>query len=348
MLDQALRIFGLRPDHDLGVMQADQRPGEVASSVLARATAVLEETKPGIVVVQGDTTSTMAAALAAFFSRIPVAHVEAGLRTGDRWSPYPEELMRRIVTQIATLHFAPTAHAARKLRFDHADVEGSVFLTGNTVVDAIQWILARRERRPKGAVDGRRAILLTAHRRENFGEPMERIFRAVRRIADVNADVVITYPVHLNPRVQEPARRILGGHERIRLIDPVDYPELISLLDDATLVLTDSGGIQEEAPVLGKPTLVLRDDTERPEAIEAGTAVLVGTDEDRIAGVAQRLLDDPREYARMAHAGSPFGDGHAAVRIADVLEAWHLGRELPHRFDEARMAPQSAAPAGAR
>jgi UDP-N-acetylglucosamine 2-epimerase len=323
MLDQVLRLFELRPDHDLDLMKPNQQPGDVASAVLAGVGRVIEAEKPAVVVVQGDTTSAMAASLAAFFRGTPVAHVEAGLRTGNRSSPFPEELMRRIVGQIAELHFAPTVRAAENLRAERADAEGAIFLTGNTVVDAVSWIAARPRTSP--ALLTRRAarlVLLTAHRRENFGQPIRDICRAVRALVERNPDIEVAYPVHPNPNIQRPVRELLDGHERIHLLQPLDYEDLIRLLGEAYLVLTDSGGLQEEAPVFGKPVLVLRHDTERPEAITAGTAILVGSEGGRIVSEAERLLADPVAYQGMAQAHSPFGDGFAAKRIADLLLAF--------------------------
>ena len=323
MLDQVLRLFELRPDHDLDLMKPNQQPGDVASAVLAGVGRVIEAEKPAVVVVQGDTTSAMAASLAAFFRGTPVAHVEAGLRTGNRSSPFPEELMRRIVGQIAELHFAPTVRAAENLRAERADAEGAIFLTGNTVVDAVSWIAARPRTNP--ALLTRRAarlVLLTAHRRENFGQPIRDICRAVRALVERNPDIEVAYPVHPNPNIQRPVRELLDGHDRIHLLQPLDYEDLVRLLGEAYLVLTDSGGLQEEAPVFGKPVLVLRHDTERPEAVTAGTAILVGSEAGRIVSEAERLLADPIAYQRMAHAHSPFGDGFAAKRIADLLLAF--------------------------
>jgi UDP-N-acetylglucosamine 2-epimerase (hydrolysing) len=326
MLDQMLRLFELRPDYDLDLMRTDQQPGDIAASVLSAVSGVIEAESPAVVVVQGDTTTAMAASLAAFFRGIPVAHVEAGLRTGDRRSPFPEELMRRIVSQIADLHFAPTARAGANLRAERADVEGAIFLTGNTVVDAVKWIAAKRQ--PKRRVVLRRAarlILVTAHRRENFGEPIRSICRAVRALVERNPDIEVAYPVHPNPNIQHPVRELLAGHDRIHLLPPLDYEDVIGLLQESCLVLTDSGGLQEEAPVFGKPVLVLRRDTERPEAIAAGTALLVGTDEGRIVDEAEHLLSDEHLYQRMAQAHSPFGDGFAAKRITDILLAFGRG-----------------------
>ncbi|HKW79247.1 MAG TPA: UDP-N-acetylglucosamine 2-epimerase (non-hydrolyzing) [Candidatus Limnocylindria bacterium] len=322
MLDQVLRIFGVVPDRDLNVMRADQSLDDVTASVLEGVTDVVDDWRPDVLLVQGDTASAMAAALAAFYRRVPVGHIEAGLRTGIRTSPFPEEMARRIVTQIAELHFAPTRRSAENLRREHADVEGHVFLTGNTVVDAVRQIADRLAATPPVERRAERLLLVTAHRRENFGEPIRSICRALRAIVERHDDVEIVYPVHLNPNVQGPVRELLGGHERIQLVPPVDYEALVGLMRQAYLVLTDSGGLQEEAPVLGKPVLVLRRDTERPEAIEAGTAILVGTDEAAIVRSVEQLLRDRAAYARMAQAKSPFGDGHAAERIADALLAW--------------------------
>ena len=331
MLDQVLAIFGVAPDRDLDIMRADQGLHDVTAAVVAGVTPLIDDWRPDVVLVQGDTASAMAAALAAFYRRVPVGHVEAGLRTGVRTSPFPEEMTRRLITQLAELHFAPTRRSAENLLREHADDEGHVFLTGNTVVDAVREIAQRAPRAPAAFERrARRLILLTAHRRENFGEPIRAICRAARALVDRHEDVEIVYPVHLNPNIQRPARELLSGHERIHLIAPVDYEELVALMNESFLVLTDSGGLQEEAPVLGKPVLVLRRDTERPEAIEAGTALLAGTDEHEILAMAERLLTDRPMYDRMAHATSPFGDGFAARRIADALLAWRAGdrREL--------------------
>jgi UDP-N-acetylglucosamine 2-epimerase (non-hydrolysing) len=326
MLDQALDLFGLVPDHDLDLMRADQSPEEVTAAVLRGVAELADRLGPDVVLVQGDTTTAMAAGLAAFFRRVPVGHVEAGLRTSIRSSPFPEEMMRRIVTQVASLHFAPTVRAAENLLAEHAEREGAIFLTGNSVVDAVRWIVERRgdARLPFPRRAGR-LILLTAHRRENFGEPIRAICRAVLEIVRRQPDLEVAYPVHLNPNIQSPVRSMLGGEERIHLLPPLPYGDLVHLMQDAELILTDSGGIQEEAPVLGKPVLVLRRDTERPEAIEAGTALLVGTDENEIVVQTERLLSDRNAYDRMAKAQSPFGDGHAAERIADILISWKGG-----------------------
>ena len=322
MLDQVLQIFDLHPEHDLDVMRADQRSEDVVAAVIPAVARVIDEEGPDMVIVQGDTASAMAAAIAGFFRQKPVAHVEAGLRTGVRTSPFPEELMRRVVGQIAELHFAPTTRAAENLRREGAGAEGGIYLTGNTVVDAVRWIAARRGAKASTlARRGRHLVLVTAHRRENFGEPIRRICRALRSLVDHHEDLEVAYPVHLNPNIQVPVRELLSGHERIHLLPPLDYRELVYLMEDSYLVLTDSGGLQEEAPVFGKPVLVLRQETERPEAVEAGTAILVGTETDLIIRATERLLADETEYRRMARAQSPFGDGLAAKRIADVIEA---------------------------
>jgi len=327
MLDQALGILGVVPDHDLDVMRPEQSLNAVTAAVVHGVGRVIVDTRPDLVLVQGDTISAMGSAVSAFNERVAVGHVEAGLRTGKRASPYPEEMTRRIVTQIAELHFAPTTSAADNLLREHADLEGHVFLTGNTVVDAVREIAERAT--DTSALFQRRArrmILMTAHRRENFGEPIRAICRAVRAIVDAHADVEVAYPVHLNPNIQRPVTELLAGHERIHLLSPLEYDELVALMGEATLILSDSGGLQEEAPVLGKPVVVLRRDTERPEAIAAGTAVLAGTDEAQIVSIVRRLLTDSAAYERMAQARSPFGDGHASKRIADIVTAWHAGR----------------------
>ena len=325
MLDQVTRSFGISADRDLDLMRPDQSISDVTAAVLRGVSDVISEWGPDAVVVQGDTASSMAAGLAAFYQRVPVAHVEAGLRTGLRASPFPEEMTRRVITQIAQLHFAPTRRAAENLVRDHADLEGMVFLTGNTVVDAVQQIASRERRQTAFRRAAARMILVTAHRRESFGEPIRSICYAVRRLVESHPDVEVVYPVHLNPNIQRPVHELLAGHGRIHLVPPVDYEELIALLKESLFVMTDSGGIQEEAPVLAKPVLVLRDHTERPEAIEAGTALLAGTDETEIYALACRLLDDDGFYEQMARAKSPFGDGFASKRIADALQAWQSG-----------------------
>ena len=321
MLDQVLDTFEIRPDYDLGLMRERQDLAQLAAGVLTALSPVLDEVRPDAVLVQGDTTTAMAAALAAFYRRVPVGHVEAGLRTGDRYSPFPEEINRRMVGVAATWHFAPTERAAGALRAEGVD-PGDIFVTGNTVVDALLTVVRERpEAAPEiPGVNGReRLVLVTAHRRENFGAPLEGICAALRTLVERHEDLRIVYPVHLNPEVREPVRRLLADHPRITLLPPLGYAPFAHLIRRATLILTDSGGIQEEAPAFGTPVLVLRRDTERPEAIEAGTARLVGTDPAAIVAEAERLLDDPAAYAAMARAGNPFGDGTAARRIVDIL-----------------------------
>lgn len=325
MLDQVLSLFEITPDIDLDLMEPDQSLATLTAAVFLRLDRVLSDEQPHWVVVQGDTTTVMAASLLAYYHHCRVAHVEAGLRTGDKWQPFPEEMNRRVAGAIADLHFAPTPWARDNLLREGVPEE-RIVVTGNPVIDALQMIAERSYDWSSGPLANlprdRRLVLLTAHRRENFGEPLEAVFEAVRRLArDYGDRVHWVYPVHLNPHVQEPAKRILGGDEHISLIAPLDYLPMVQLLKACTLVLTDSGGLQEEAPALGKPVLVLRRVTERPEAVEAGTARLVGTDRQTIIDETHRLLDDPQAYAAMAHAANPFGDGHASERIVDALLA---------------------------
>lgn len=321
MLDQVLEWFQIKPHYDLNLMQPDQGLAEFASRALKAISELLREVRPDVVVVQGDTTTVMMAALSAFYQRIPVGHVEAGLRTGHRYNPFPEEINRRVAGVLATLHFAPTARAADALRAEQVSEE-NIFVTGNTVVDSLLMTIQRPVNLELDfSLDGQRVILVTAHRRESFGAPFESLCLALRDIAERNTGVEIVYPVHLNPNVRGPVNRILAGHPRIHLLDPLRYEQFVHLMAKAYLILTDSGGIQEEAPVLGKPTLIMRETTERPEAIEAGTGRLVGTDRERIVAETERLLHNEDEYRAMAQAGSPFGDGHAAERIANILLA---------------------------
>ncbi len=322
LLEQALAYFGLRPDHDLGVMRPEQTPSQVAARVLDRLPGVLDQVRPAAVVVQGDTTTTVAAALAAFHARVPIAHVEAGLRTRRLDAPFPEEANRRLTAVLARWHFAPTALARAHLLREGAP-PSHVVVTGNPVVDALCWTVERLGDRRVGpalpADASRRLILVTAHRRESFGAPFLELCSALRALADQHPDVELAYPVHPNPEVEAPVRRVLAGHPRIHLLPPLTYVELVDLLRRCHLVLTDSGGIQEEAPALGKPVLVLREATERPEGIDAGTARLVGTSRRRILQEAGRLLTDAAAYDAMARAHNPYGDGRAGERIARVL-----------------------------
>lgn len=323
MLDQVLDLFELRADHSLQVMTSGQTPNDVTIRVLERLPPVLASTAPAAVLVQGDTTTTFAAALAAFYAKIPVGHVEAGLRTYRKDSPFPEELNRQMTTVLADWHYAPTGWARDNLLRAGVAPE-AVTVTGNPVTDALHWIA---DKVGDGAdvvpavASASRVILVTAHRRENFGAPFVEMCEAMRAIVERNPDVELVYPVHLNPNVQEPVRRILANVPRVHLLAPVDYAALVALLKRCTLVLTDSGGIQEEAPSLGKPALVMRDTTERPEGVEAGTAKLVGTDRTRIVAEAERLLRDPEAYGAMAHAHNPYGDGHAGEAIVTCLAA---------------------------
>ena len=322
MLDSVLDCFHVTPDYDLDIMEPGQTLSGVTSKILTGMGAVLEAAKPDLVLVHGDTTTTFSAALAAFYHRIPVGHVEAGLRTHDRYSPFPEEMNRCMVGRLASYHFAPTAQNAENLRRE--GITEGVFVTGNTVIDAMRYTV--------GAGGGftdptlrelnfctRRVITMTCHRRENYGAPMEQIFTAVRRVAETVPDVEIVYPVHLSPVVREAAHRHLDGQPNIHLIEPLDAMEMHKLMARSYLVMTDSGGIQEEAPALGKPVLVLRRETERPEAVAAGTVALAGVEADTIFQLASQLLTDAAAYQRMARAVNPYGDGHACRRIADAI-----------------------------
>jgi UDP-N-acetylglucosamine 2-epimerase (non-hydrolysing) len=328
LLDQVVETFRIPIDFDLDVMVAEQTLEGLTSRILDRMGSVLAKAQPDIVLVQGDTTTTVAASLASFYHRVPVGHVEAGLRTGDLMAPFPEEVNRRLTSQLARLHFAPTQWARDNLLAEGIPASG-VFVTGNTVVDA--FLHARRlvlRRRPVGVpvngLDGekRRILLVTAHRRENFGTPLEEICLALREIAARRDDVVIVYPVHPNPNVCGPVRRILGHIPRIHLLEPLEYLPFVWLMNRAYLALTDSGGIQEEMPSLGRPVLILRDKTERPEGLKAGVCQLVGTRSSSIERAVTRLLDDPQAYRRFARRPNPFGDGRAAGRIVDRLERW--------------------------
>ncbi len=327
MLDQVLEIFDIRPDVDLNVMTPGQDLFDITSSILLQMRDVLAAERPDWVLVHGDTTTTLAVSLAAFYQRIPVGHVEAGLRTRDIYSPWPEEANRRMASVIARLHFAPTETARANL-ISEAIPANTVLVTGNTVIDAVKNVRRRIEgdlelsasldaQLPE-VPEGRRLILVTGHRRESFGGGFEGICLALKRLAS-RGDVQIVYPVHLNPNVREPVDRILGGVEGVTLIEPLDYLPFIRLMSRANLIITDSGGVQEEAPSFGIPVLVMRNTTERPEAVDAGTVRLVGSDQGRIVMEAERLLDEPYAYHQMAHAHNPYGDGLAAPRILDSL-----------------------------
>lgn len=320
MLDQVLSAFHVTPDYDLAIMKDGQTLFDVTTRVMEELKNVLAEAKPDLVLVHGDTTTTFTAALTCFYMQIPVGHVEAGLRTYQLDSPFPEEFNRQAVGVVAKYHFAPTEQARQNLLRENKKPE-TIFVTGNTAIDALKTTVRADYQNPEleWAKDSR-MILLTAHRRENLGEPMRAIFRAVRRIADEVPDIKVLYPVHMNPTIRALAQEILGGDERIRLIPPMDVVDFHNMLARSDLVMTDSGGIQEEAPSLGKPVLVLRDTTERPEGVAAGTLKLVGTDEETIYREAKRLLTDEAAYHRMSIASNPYGDGQACRRIADILE----------------------------
>jgi len=326
MLDQVLEISGVVPNFDLDLMQPDQTLDALTASLLTGIGKVLDEEKPDWVVVQGDTATAMSGALAAYYRKIPVAHVEAGLRSGNIHHPWPEEINRKIIGTIAALHFAPTETAATALFVENVD-PATVHVTGNTVIDALHWITRRIGEDSALACGlsglearfaGRRIIGVTSHRRENFGEGMRAIADAIRRIA-ARDDIAVIYPVHLNPNVRSVMEAELAALDNVALIEPLDYPHFAHLIGISHLMLTDSGGVQEEAPALGKPVLVMRETTERPEGIEAGTAKLVGTDADTIVSETFRLLDDETAYAAMARAHNPFGDGRSAARIVELL-----------------------------
>ena len=319
MLDSVLRVFGVKPDADLKIMKERQTLFDVTRGILDGMENVLDSFRPDIVLVHGDTTTAFACALACFYKKIPIGHVEAGLRTGDIYSPFPEEFNRSAVSLVAKYHFSPTAAAKDNLVREGHDPD-SIFVTGNTVIDAMKTTVRSDYSHPVlDWVDGRRMLLVTAHRRENLGAPLRSMFRAIRRVVVDSADTVAVYPVHPNPEVRSLAYEILGDCERIRLIEPLDVLDFHNFLASSYLVLTDSGGIQEEAPSLGKPVLVMRNTTERPEGVEAGTLRLVGTDEENIYSNAMLLLDNNEQYGRMSRAVNPYGDGRACERIADVL-----------------------------
>ena len=327
MLDAVLEIFRLKPDYDLNIMEPRQTLSTITTKCLLGMEGALEEAKPDLVLVHGDTSTTFAGALAAFYRQIPVGHVEAGLRTWDKYSPFPEEMNRKLVGDIADLHFCPTP--ANRENLAREGITDGVFVTGNTVIDALKTTVRPDYQFATQALNGldyagKRIILVTCHRRENYGQPMANIMTALRRLADAFPDVELVYPVHLSPVVREAAGKYLSGHPRIHLIDPLSADEMHNLMARAYLVMTDSGGLQEEAPALGRPVLVLRRETERPEAVRAGTVRLAGTEEEEIFSLASELLHDERAYHAMAHAVNPYGDGQACRRIADAIE-WKFG-----------------------
>ena len=327
MLDSVMEIFNLRGDFDLNIMEQRQTLSTITTKTLLGMEQVMEQCRPDMILVHGDTSTTFAGALAAFYHQVPVGHVEAGLRTYDKYSPFPEEMNRTLVGDIADLHFSPTKANAENLRRE--GIRGEIFVTGNTAIDAMGYTVKEGRRFQTELLNDldfehHRIIAVTCHRRENYGRPMEEILSAIAEVVRTHEDVEVVYPVHLSPVVRECARRYLGGKDRIHLIDPVDVEEMHNLLARCYMVMTDSGGLQEEAPALGKPVLVMRRETERPEAIAAGTAKLAGVTYDGVLAEANRLLDDPAAYQAMAKAVNPYGDGHACERIAQAIR-WHFG-----------------------
>ncbi|OIQ10049.1 non-hydrolyzing UDP-N-acetylglucosamine 2-epimerase [Neomoorella thermoacetica] len=342
MLDQVLRLFHIKPDYDLDIMRPRQTLEEITTRALTGLAGVLKEARPDLVLVHGDTTTTFVAALAAFYQQIPVGHVEAGLRTGDRYAPFPEEMNRRLAGVLTDIHFAPTAKARDNLLREGIAPE-HIYVTGNTVIDALKATIREEYQFGEHGLAGldfreKRVILVTAHRRENWGEPLKEIFTALRDLIRRHPDTALIFPVHYNPRVRQLAREVLGGQERVYLIEPLDYEPFVNLMNRAYLVLTDSGGLQEEAPALGKPVLVLREVTERPEAVAAGTVRLVGTAYRDILAAAEELLTDRQAYLQMAHAVNPYGDGQASRRIRSALR---------HYFGMTVARPQEFQPLGA-
>lgn len=335
MLDSVMQIFRLTAQYDLNIMQKQQTLSSITTRALLGMEQALQEAQPDLVLVHGDTSTTFAGALAAFYQKVPVGHVEAGLRTYDRYSPFPEEMNRTLVGDIADLHFSPTKANADNLRREA--IMGDIFITGNTAIDAMQYTVKPNFVFPTALLNeldfqNHRIIAVTCHRRENYGKPMEDIMHAILEIVETHPDVEVVYPVHLSPVVRECAFPILGGHDRIHLIDPVDVEEMHNLIARCYMVMTDSGGLQEEAPALGKPVLVMRRETERPEAITAGTAKLAGVEKNEIVRLANELLDNPDAYASMAKAVNPYGDGHASERIVQAI-LWHFGRTAERPAD---------------
>ena len=328
MLDSVMEIFHLTGDYDLHIMEKRQTLSTITTKTLLGMDEVLDTVKPDLVLVHGDTSTTFAGALAAFYHQVKVGHVEAGLRTWDKYSPFPEEMNRTLVGDIADLHFSPTKANADNLRRE--SIMGDIFITGNTAIDAMRYTVKDDFTFPTALLNeldfkNRRIIAVTCHRRENYGKPMEDIMHAILEVVDAHPDVEVVYPVHLSPAVRDCVFPLLSGHARIHLIDPVDVEEMHNLIARCYMVMTDSGGLQEEAPALGKPVLVMRRETERPEAIAAGTAKLAGVEKEEIVRLANELLDDPAAYAGMAKAVNPYGDGHASERIVQAI-LWHFGR----------------------
>jgi len=337
MLDQVLQLFAISPDYDLHIMQAGQTLYDITTKALSGLQDVLLREKPDLVLVHGDTTTTFAGALAAYYQQIPVGHVEAGLRSGDKYSPFPEEMNRRLTGSLADIHFAPTETAAQNLQREGQRTE-TIYITGNTVIDALLATVRldytfQEPQLQKLQADGQRVILVTTHRRENLGEPMRQMYLAMRDIVREFPDVVLVFPVHKNPAVRKVVDEVLGGQERVILVEPLDYEPFANLMQRSHLVLTDSGGLQEEAPALGKPVLVLRENTERPEAVIAGTVQLVGTQREKVYSTTKRLLTDHNAYQRMAQAVNPYGDGKASLRICQALHHyWGWQKDRPEPF----------------
>lgn len=333
MLDQVMNIFGIAPDYDLNIMKSRQTLAEITTRALEGLDNVMKETKPDVVLVHGDTTTTFAASLAAYYNQIPVGHVEAGLRTWNKYSPFPEEMNRQLTGVMADLHFTPTNQSKKNL-LDENKSEDSLFVTGNTAIDALKTTVKddyAHEILEK--TKDKRLVLVTAHRRENLGDKMRGMFKAIKRLVDTHEDVEVVYPVHLNPAVQEAANEILGSDDRIHLIEPLDVIDFHNFASRSHLIMTDSGGVQEEAPSLGVPVLVLRDTTERPEGIKAGTLKLAGTDEENIFSMANELLSDDTAYEAMAKASNPYGDGQASARIAEAMRYFfNYQEEKPQPF----------------
>lgn len=323
MLDQVLELFHIKPDYDLNIMASGQTLYDITTRALNGLKEVIEDAKPDMVLVHGDTTTTFAGALAAFYAQVPVGHVEAGLRTGNKYSPYPEEMNRKLTGSIADMHFAPTSTSKENLLKENVNPE-AIMVTGNTVIDALQTTVKANYEFADAEFNkifarGNRLILMTTHRRENLGEPMRNVYKALRMVLETHADVEVIFPVHKNPKVREIVQEELGGLERVHLIEPMDYEPFANLMGKVDIVLTDSGGIQEEAPAFGKPVLVLRDTTERPEAVDAGTVKLVGTGYEDVLRETNLLLDDPAHYKKMAEAANPYGDGKACERIIRAI-----------------------------
>ncbi len=337
MLDQVLRLFKIQPDFDLNIMSQGQTLFDITNRALSGLHGVLAKVKPDIVFVHGDTTTTFVGALAAYYNQIAVAHVEAGLRTGNKYSPFPEEMNRKLTGALTDLHFAPTDTAKNNL-LNEGVAQDKIFVTGNTVIDALYRTVNADykfsdELLNKIDYENKRIILVTTHRRENLGEPLRQVYRALKKLLEEFADVEVIFPVHKNPRVREIVNAELGNIERVHLIEPLDYQPFVNLMNKSTLILTDSGGVQEEAPALGKPVLVLRDTTERPEAVIAGTVKLVGTEMEKVYSVAKILLTDSGQYKKMATAKNPYGDGNAAKRIVQtLLWKYNLSAEKPEIF----------------